>query len=147
MSKRFTLAQAEAVLPQVEKLLRETLALRAEFSDATHAVDAIRQRVAFLGGVVVDREKFAINARRRDAAENRLRQAVSQFEEIGCQVKDLDAGLVDFPTLFRGVEVYLCWKLGEPRIAYWHGTDEGFRGRKPIDQDFLAHHSAPEDQS
>jgi len=146
MSKRFTLAQAEAILPQVERLLREAVALRSEFAEAAGAVDAIRQRVAFLGGVVVDREKFAVYLRRRDAAETRLRQAVSQFEEIGCHVKDLDIGLVDFPTVFRGVEVYLCWKLGEPRIAYWHGTDEGFRGRKPIDQDFLAHHSAPEEQ-
>lgn len=146
MSKRFTLAQAEAVLPQVERLLREAVALRTEFAEAAGAVDAVRQRVAFLGGVVVDREKFTVHLRRRDAAETRLRQAVSQFEEIGCHVKDLDIGLVDFPTVFRGVEVYLCWKLGEPRIAYWHGTDEGFRGRKPIDQDFLAHHSAPEEQ-
>jgi hypothetical protein len=145
MSKRFTLAQADALLPQVEKLLRETMALRAEFAEASHAVDAIRQRVAFLGGMVVDREKFIAHARRRDTAENRLRQAVSQFEEIGCYVKDLDTGLVDFPTVFRGVEVYLCWKLGEPRITFWHGTDEGFRGRKPIDQDFLAHHSAAEE--
>jgi hypothetical protein len=62
-------------------------------------------------------------------------------------VKDLDIGLVDFPTVFRGVEVCLCWKLGEPRIGYWHGAEEGFRGRKPIDQDFLAHHSAAEDLS
>ncbi len=147
MSKRFTLAQAQALLPQVEKLLRETVALRMEFSEATNAVYAIRQRVAFLGGVVVDREKFAANARRRDTAESRLRQAVSQFEEIGCHVKDLDIGLVDFPTVFRGVEVCLCWKLGEPRIGYWHGAEEGFRGRKPIDQDFLAHHSAAEDLS
>ena len=93
----------------------------------------------------MDREKFTVGVRRRDTAENRLRQAVSQFEEIGCHVKDLDMGLVDFPTVFRGVEVYLCWKLGEPHIAFWHGTDEGFGGRKPIDQDFLKHHSAPED--
>jgi len=147
MSKRFTLAQAEALLPQVEKLLREAVAQRAEFAEAFLAVDVVRQRVALAGGMVVDREKFAADAHRRDSAESRLRQTVQRFEEIGCQVKDLDAGLVDFPTLFRGVEVYLCWKLGEPRIAYWHGTDEGFRGRKPIDQDFLAHHSAAEDPS
>jgi len=147
MLKRFTLAQAEALLLQVEKLLREAVAVRAEFNEASQAVDAIRQRVAFLGGVVVDREKFAAYARRRDAAENRLRQAVSQFEEIGCHVNDLETGLVDFPTMFRGVEVYLCWKLGEPRIAFWHDTDAGFRGRKPIDQDFLANHSGAGDES
>jgi hypothetical protein len=146
MSKRFTLAQAEALLPQVEKLLRDAVAQRAEFSEAFLAVDVVRQRVALVGGMVVDREKFAANARRRDTAESRLRQTVHRFEEIGCQVKDLDVGLVDFPTVLRGVEVCLCWKLGEPRIAYWHGLEEGFGGRKPIDQDFLAHHSAPEDE-
>ncbi|MGO9892713.1 MAG: DUF2203 family protein, partial [Bryobacteraceae bacterium] len=66
MSKRFTLAQAEALLPLVEKLLRDAVTVRAEFSEASQALDAVRQRVAFLGGVVVDREKFAANARRRD---------------------------------------------------------------------------------
>jgi hypothetical protein len=53
---------------------------------------------------------------------------------------------VDFPTLFRGVEVYLCWKLGESGIEFWHGVDEGFRGRKPIDQDFLDHHEGDRSQ-
>ena len=55
-------------------------------------------------------------------------------------VKDLDVGLIDFPTLYRGEEVYLCWKLGETGIQYWHGIDEGFRGRKKIDRDFLDNH-------
>jgi hypothetical protein len=55
-------------------------------------------------------------------------------------VKDLDIGLVDFPTTFNGVEVYLCWKLGEPGIEFWHGVEEGFRGRKPIDREFLENH-------
>ncbi len=57
-------------------------------------------------------------------------------------MKDLDIGLVDFPTLFQGEEVYLCWKLGEAGIRFWHGIDEGFRGRKPIDAEFLEHHQA-----
>ena len=71
---------------------------------------------------------------------HRLREAIEQMQELGCVIKDLDTGLLDFPTLFRGKEVYLCWKLGEPSIGFWHGVDEGFRGRKPIDQDFLDHH-------
>ena len=62
------------------------------------------------------------------------------MQAIGCVVKDLDIGLIDFPTEFRGEEVYLCWKLGEPRIEFWHGVEEGFRGRKAIDQDFRDHH-------
>jgi hypothetical protein len=65
---------------------------------------------------------------------------------MGVLVKDLDTGLVDFPTLFRGVEVYLCWKLGENGIEFWHGVEEGFRGRKSIDQDFLDHHEGDRSQ-
>ena len=55
-------------------------------------------------------------------------------------VKDLDSGLIDFPTLFRGDEVYLCWKLGESGIGFWHKIEDGFPGRKPIDQDFKDNH-------
>ena len=51
----------------------------------------------------------------------------------GTVVKDLETGLVDFPSLRGGEEVYLCWKLGEARIGYWHGIEEGFAGRKPLD--------------
>jgi len=67
---------------------------------------------------------------------------VAQLQDLGCLVKDLDTGLVDFPALFRGQEVYLCWKLGEPSIEFWHGVDEGFRGRKAIDSDFRDHSRA-----
>jgi hypothetical protein len=48
--------------------------------------------------------------------------------------------LIDFPALYQGREVLLCWKLGEDRIAFWHGVDEGFRGRKPIDDEFRENH-------
>jgi len=67
-------------------------------------------------------------------------------QEIGCLIKDIDVGLVDFPTSLRGVEVYLCWKLGESGISFWHGVDEGFRGRKPIDKDFLDNHQGDPSQ-
>jgi hypothetical protein len=82
-----------------------------------------------------------LNSRsRRDAAGAMLKNSIEAVQETGCLVKDLDIGLVDFPTLFRGVEVYLCWKLGEPGIEFWHGIEEGFRGRKPIDREFLDNH-------
>jgi hypothetical protein len=97
-----------------------------------------------MGGVAVDRERAIQSRARRDAAASSLRDAVERVHEFGCLLKDLDIGLIDFPTLFRGEEVYLCWKLGEPGIAYWHGVDEGFKGRKPIDRDFLDHHTGDE---
>ena len=90
--------------------------------------------------MLVDRELALAGKARRDAAAARLRDLIERIQEFGCVVKDLDTGLVDFPTLFRGTEVYLCWKLGETAIAFWHGVEEGFRGRKAIDQDFRDHH-------
>jgi hypothetical protein len=59
---------------------------------------------------------------------------------MGVLVKDLDIGLIDFLTHYQGREVCLCWKLGEERIRFWHGTGEGFAGRKPIDGEFLENH-------
>ena len=89
---------------------------------------------------LVDRTQAIATRTRRDETAAQLRNAIEQIQEIGCVVKDLDIGLIDFPTVFRGREVYLCWKLGEGAIEYWHGVDEGFRGRKAIDRDFLDHH-------
>ena len=62
-------------------------------------------------------------------------QAAEQLERLGVLVKDLDTGLVDFPALHEGEEVLLCWQLGEDEVAYWHGADEGFAGRKPLPLD------------
>jgi len=62
-------------------------------------------------------------------------QAAEQLERLGVLVKDLDTGLVDFPALHEGEEVLLCWQLGEDEVAYWHGVDEGFAGRKPLPLD------------
>ena len=59
---------------------------------------------------------------------------IHRIEAFGCIVKDLDLGLLDFPSLRDGTPVYLCWKGGEPSIQHWHGIDEGFRFRKPLDE-------------
>jgi hypothetical protein len=140
MSKRFTLAEAQSLIPRLDRLLRSALALKTEFSDAEAVVHGFVERVTMMGGMMVDRDLVRAARERREMAVRRLKAAIEEVQEVGCVVKDLDIGLVDFPTLFRGVEVCLCWKLGEPLIEYWHGMEEGFRGRKPIDQDFLDHH-------
>lgn len=140
MSKRFTLAEAQSLVPRLETTLRDAVALKTEFDEADTAVRGFLDRVNMLGGMMVDRERVRGTRERRDSLAQRLKTAIEQVQEFGCVVKDLDMGLIDFPTLFRGVEVCLCWKLGEARIEYWHGMEEGFRGRKPIDEDFLRHH-------
>jgi hypothetical protein len=77
---------------------------------------------------------------RRESSALRLKDVLEKIQEFGCLVKDLDIGLIDFPTLLNGEEVYLCWKLGESGIQFWHGVQEGFRGRKAIDHEFIAQH-------
>jgi hypothetical protein len=140
MSKRFTLAEAESLLPKIGQMLREAVSLKSEYQDAEQAVEGLLQRIMLSGGLVVDRERALEERGRRDRVGDRLKGMVERIQETGCVIKDLDMGLVDFPTLFRGEEVYLCWKMDEPGIQYWHGVHEGFAGRKPIDQDFLEHH-------
>jgi hypothetical protein len=88
----------------------------------------------------IDHHQLLMTKARREASAAQFKAAIERIQELGCQVKDLDTGLVDFPTLFRGVEVLLCWRLGERGIHFWHGVDEGFRGRKRIDRDFLENH-------
>jgi hypothetical protein len=146
MAKRFTLAEAQRLIPEVDRLLREALAAKSEYQESEQAIRAFSERVMMMGGIVVDRERALESRARRDETASRLRDCIEAVLETGCLVKDLDIGLVDFPTLFRGVEVYLCWKLGESGIEFWHGVDEGFRGRKPIDQDFLDHHEGERSQ-
>jgi hypothetical protein len=140
MSRRFTLEEAESLLPEVEKSLREAISFKSEFEQAESALQAINQRVIMLGGVMVDRAAVYQHRLHRDQNVEQLKAAMQKIQEVGCVVKDLDIGLVDFPTSFHGEEVYLCWKLGEAGIGFWHGTDEGFAGRKPIDADFREHH-------
>jgi hypothetical protein len=140
MARRFTLAEAQSLIPRVDSLLRQAVSLKSEYQEAEQAIQAMAQRVSLMGGMMVNREQAIDAKNRRDAVASKLRAAIEQVQEFGCVIKDLDMGLIDFPTLLRGVEVYLCWKLGEPKIAFWHGVDEGFRGRKAIDQDFLDHH-------
>jgi hypothetical protein len=139
MSKRFTLREAQILLPQVERLLQDAMRLKPEFDEASAAVSKMKERVHIMGGTLIDRNVALEIRQRRESSSKLLRQAVEEILEMGVQIKDIETGLVDFPTRFRGREVYLCWKLGESDIEYWHG-EEGFRGRKPIDRDFLDHH-------
>jgi len=146
MPRRFNLAEAQRLIPRVESLMRDAQARKEDYDQAERAIQAFAERVMLMGGMNVDRDR-ARNARQlRDSAAQNLRDTIERVQQLGCVVKDLDTGLVDFPTRFRGVDVYLCWRLGESAIGFWHGMDEGFRGRKAIDQDFREHHEGEPEQ-
>jgi len=140
MARYFTLDEANAALALVEPLLRQVVALKASYSQAEGQLQGAAQRIALAGGARVDPGQILQARGRRDAAAARLKELIEEVQGHGCLVKDLDLGLIDFPALYRGEEIYLCFRLGEERIGYWHGVDEGYRGRKEIDEDFLANH-------
>jgi len=140
MSKRFTLAQAQSLITTVDPLLRKAIEWKGRYAEADRAFQAFGHRILMSGGALVDREQALAVKNQREAAAQKLQEIIQEVQEFGCVVKDLDIGLLDFPSVFRGREVYLCWKLGESKIAYWHGMDEGFAGRKEIDEDFRDHH-------
>ncbi len=140
MPRYFTLEQAHRTLPHVETAVRNALHLKSEYQNADAALRELSRKVMMSGGMAVDRDSALQLRSSRDNAATSLQEAMNEIQEFGCLVKDLDIGLLDFPTLYRGREVYLCWRLGESRIEFWHGVEEGFRGRKPIDDDFLQNH-------
>ena len=72
-------------------------------------------------------------------AMNNLESEIQKLEDLGCVMKDLNVGLVDFPAVRLGVRVWLCWKSGEKKVKFWHGLQEGFANRKPvIDNEFYS---------
>jgi hypothetical protein len=140
MPRYFTRDEAERTLPKVEEAIRELLFLRAEHQKAEDALKELGRKLMMSGGMLIDSESVKALRAKRESTGRLLEERFEQIQSFGCLVKDLSIGLLDFPTLYRGEEVYLCWRLGEPGIRFWHGVDEGFRGRKPIDQEFLDNH-------
>lgn len=140
MPRHFTLTEAERMLPEVDRALRDALFHKAEYQTADAELNATMQGIRMAGGSRVNPGPILATRARRDASTAALRGIFEEIEKMGVLVKDLDIGLIDFLTLYQGREVCLCWKLGEERIRFWHGTEEGFAGRKPIDDQFLENH-------
>jgi len=141
MPRYFTVAEAEQLLPDVERHLRDALFHRAEAVKAHRELEDASERIRMLGGVRVNPGQHMAARARLETSTAELKDAIEQVELTGAQIKDLEIGLIDFLSRFQDRDVWLCWKLGETGIRFWHGLEEGFRGRKPIDQDFLDHHS------
>jgi len=134
MSDRtFTLDEAQALLPVLESLLRTAINAKKLMEQVETEQQALAHRVFLNGGTYVDVVPLARRKAERMKAEQRAKDALAEIDSIGVQVKDLDIGLLDFPCQVDGRIVLLCWKLGEKSITHWHGTEEGFAGRKPID--------------
>ncbi len=144
MPRYFTLEQAQRLLPEVQTLLKEAMTARASVARAEREIENWTNRVQVMGGVRLDPDKMSQLAKERENGAQSLNRAVGAVVDLGVQIKDLEIGLLDFPTLYQGREVLLCWRLGESGIGYWHSLEEGFRGRKQIDRDFIDQHQGDE---
>jgi hypothetical protein len=131
--RHFTLEEAAEALERVRPLAERMVAERRELRELHAELEPARRSVAGNGGGLDATRVQALEAEAREVA-TRIAASVEELDAIGVQVKDLDSGLVDFPTRHpeRGETVLLCWRVGEDEIGFWHGVDEGFAGRKPL---------------
>jgi hypothetical protein len=133
LSKTFTLSEAQTLLPVVEALLRRAQAAGARAGELEREMQELSQRIFMSGGMHVNVAQAARRRTEREKALQEARDTLAEMDEIGVQVKDLEKGLLDFPSVMEGHDVLLCWKLGEKEIGYWHTPEDGFAGRKPLD--------------
>jgi hypothetical protein len=121
----FTLDEANALLPRLSRLLDQIQdkyrALKGEVADGEPG-ETLEQRIRARADDPVIRELL-----------HTINEIICEVESYGCHFKGAELGLVDFPSVLNSEVVYLCWQHGEPEIAWWHGVDENFSGRRPID--------------
>lgn len=130
MAKLFTLDEANALIPVVEGLI-------ARARERKRTLDGFQEQVTLVAGRSMGNghaNERELKEREADArrAAGELNRAVAEIQALGCEVKDLEQGLVDFPHERDGRVVYLCWRPGEREIAWWHEVDTGFAGRRPL---------------
>jgi hypothetical protein len=130
----FTFDEAQTLLPVLESLLRTAVDSKQTIETVESEFDELRQHIFVNGGTSVDILTLARRRAEKDNAVQRAKDTLAEIDSIGVQVKDLDTGLLDFPCVVDDKVILLCWKMGEKGITHWHGMEEGFRGRKPIDE-------------
>jgi hypothetical protein len=127
----FTVEEANAMLERVRPLTEEMVAHRRALAQAMARQERIEGKVRTNGGAMPPGEPAELAAAVAEEAEA-VARCLERISELGAVVKDLDTGLVDFPAMRGGEDVFLCWQLGEDEIRYWHGLEEGFAGRKEL---------------
>jgi hypothetical protein len=130
--RHFSRDEANALLERIRPLTERLVEHRRSLGEAQRERVALTMRVAGNGSGFDPRTLAELDERIAKELAG-VAQSVNAIHELGAVVKDPETGLVDFPALVDGVEAFLCWQLGEDEVAYWHGLDEGFAGRKPID--------------
>ena len=126
MFSHFTLEQANKMLPSVIEKFNAVL-------DAKDQVVNIQSDFETNPKYMASFKDYIIKKQELNSAITKFYKSIEDLEATGVSVKSIDQGLLDFPSLMFNEEIWLCWKQGETEIKFWHGKDEGFNGRKPIE--------------
>ena len=129
----FSLRDAERLRLEIEPILIDAIEARRKLAEIDEELGKLAERAQQSGGLLVAHEKAARQRLEHNRLAGAIQSALEKIHATGCVVKDLEVGLLDFPARINGEAVYLCWRLGEDRIRFYHAQDEGFSGRKPID--------------
>lgn len=131
MERTFTLEEANATLETLRPIVERMVAHHRRLAEAQSRQRQLVTRIAGNGGDLVPSDLRELGERIQSEADA-IARCAEKIDAAGAQVKSLEDGLIDFPALRGDEVVLLCWKLGEDEIGFWHGTDEGFAGRKPV---------------
>ena len=126
MFSHFTLEQANKMLPSVIEKFNTVLEMK-------NKVVAIQSDFETNPKYMANFKDYIIKKQELNSAITNFYKSIEDLEATGVSVKSIDQGLLDFPSLMFNEEIWLCWKQGETVIKFWHGKDEGFNGRKPIE--------------
>jgi hypothetical protein len=134
--KTFTLEEAQSLLPVLESLLKRAIEGKQSAEEVGAGLSELIRRIYLSGGMRVDASKVTKLRSEMETHLLRVRECIAEMDSIGVQVKDLEAGLLDFPCRLDDEVVLLCWRMGEPAIEHWHTVEQGFQGRQPVDDHF-----------
>jgi hypothetical protein len=134
--KTFTLDEAQSLLPLMESLLKRAIESKQAAQEAETRIGELSRRIYLSGGMRVNVAEAGRMRTEVDEHLQRVKESIAEIDAIGVQVKDIDAGLLDFPCRVDDKVVLLCWKMGETAIEHWHTVEDGFKGRRPLDDRF-----------
>jgi hypothetical protein len=136
MSRFFDLDEANATIPELRTILEtlrdersQLIALRDEFARQTALETTPGDTVARNRDLAAERRRLRL---RMQGVIDQMQAGVARIDELGITLREIESGLVDFPALVTGRQVWLCWRLGEGDVEWWHELSDGFGGRRPL---------------
>lgn len=134
--KTFTLDEAQSLLPLMESLLKRAIESKHAAEEVEARIAELGRRIYLAGGMRVNVAEAGRMRSEMDGHLQRVKESIAEIDSIGVQVKDVDTGLLDFPCKVDDKVVLLCWRMGETAIEHWHTMEDGFKGRRPLDDRF-----------